>query len=74
MTKRNPFYAQSGGVTAVINAGAAGVIEAARKHKDRIGKVYGGRNGIIGDVEAVRAACLAALQSGPATVRRCGDI
>ena len=35
MTKRNAFYAQSGGVTAVINATAAGVIEAARKHKDR---------------------------------------
>ena len=48
MTKRNAFYAQSGGVTAVINASAAGVIETARKHKDRIGKVYAGRNGIIG--------------------------
>ena len=29
---RNAFYAQSGGVTAVINASACGVIEAARKH------------------------------------------
>src|SRR5512147_1354901 len=45
---RNAFYAQSGGVTAVINASACGVIETARKHKDRIGKVYAGRNGIIG--------------------------
>ena len=46
--KTNAFYAQSGGVTAVINASACGVIETARKHKDRIGKVYAGRNGIIG--------------------------
>ena len=48
MAKQNAFYAQSGGVTAVINASAAGVIETARKHKDQIGKVYAGRNGIIG--------------------------
>ncbi|MEE4185503.1 MAG: 6-phosphofructokinase [Gammaproteobacteria bacterium] len=46
--RKNAFYAQSGGVTAVINASACGVIETARKHKDRIGKVYAGRNGIIG--------------------------
>ena len=46
--KKNAFYAQSGGVTAVINASACGVIETARAHKDRIGKVYAGRNGIIG--------------------------
>ena len=45
---RNAFYAQSGGVTAVINASAAGVIETARKHREQIGKVYAGRNGIIG--------------------------
>src|SRR5437763_3989361 len=48
MVKRNAFYAQSGGVTAVINASAAAVIETARKHKTKIGKVYAGRNGIIG--------------------------
>ncbi|KAA1190013.1 6-phosphofructokinase [Pseudohalioglobus sediminis] len=48
MPKRNAFYAQSGGVTAVINASACGVIETARKHKSQIGKVYAGRNGIIG--------------------------
>ena len=48
MARKNAFYAQSGGVTAVINASACGVIETARKHKDRIGKVYAGRNGIIG--------------------------
>jgi len=47
-SRRNAFYAQSGGVTAVINASAAGVIETARKHKNKIGKVYAGRNGIIG--------------------------
>jgi len=48
MAKKNAFYAQSGGVTAVINASAAGVIETARNHKDKIGKVFAGRNGIIG--------------------------
>jgi 6-phosphofructokinase 1 len=46
--RRNAFYAQSGGVTAVINASACGVIETARRHADRIGTVYAGRNGIIG--------------------------
>src|SRR2546429_1652310 len=45
---RNAFYAQSGGVTAVINASAAAIIETARKNQSRIGKVYAGRNGIIG--------------------------
>jgi 6-phosphofructokinase 1 len=45
---RNAFYAQSGGVTAVINASAAGVIEACRRNKNRIGKVYAGRHGIVG--------------------------
>jgi 6-phosphofructokinase 1 len=48
MPRKNAFYAQSGGVTAVINASACGVIETARKHRARIGKVYAGRNGIIG--------------------------
>ena len=45
---RNAFYAQSGGVTAVINASACGVIEACRKNKTKIGKVYAGRHGIVG--------------------------
>ena len=45
---KNAFYAQSGGVTAVINASACGVIETARKNPDKIGKVYAGENGIIG--------------------------
>ena len=45
---RNVLYAQSGGVTAVINATAAGVIETARRHPEAIGKVFAGRDGIIG--------------------------
>jgi 6-phosphofructokinase 1 len=48
MPRKNAFYAQSGGVTAVINASACGVIETARNHREQIGKVYAGRNGIIG--------------------------
>ncbi len=48
MAKPNAFYAQSGGVTAVINASACGVIETARKHRDKIGKLYAGRHGILG--------------------------
>src|SRR5213083_1235542 len=73
MKPKNAFYAQSGGVTAVINASAAGVIETARKHKSRIGKVYAGRNGIIGALtedlidtsrESVRA--IAGLRHTPA--------
>jgi len=72
MARRNAFYAQSGGVTAVINASAAGVIETARVHKDRIGKVYAGRNGIIGaltedliDTSRESAASIAALTRTP---------
>ena len=45
---KNAFYAQSGGVTAVINASACGVIETARRHPQRIGTVFAGRNGILG--------------------------
>lgn len=48
VAKKNAFYAQSGGVTAVINASACGLIEAARRHPNRIGKIYAGRHGIIG--------------------------
>jgi 6-phosphofructokinase 1 len=69
---RNAFYAQSGGVTAVINASACGVIEACRKHKHRIGKVYAGRNGIIGaltedlvDTGLESAAAIRALRHTP---------
>lgn len=48
MQRRNAFYAQSGGVTAVINASACGVIETARANPDQIANVLAGRNGIIG--------------------------
>ena len=48
MAKKNAFYAQSGGVTSVINATACGLIETARQHKSVIGKVYAGHNGIVG--------------------------
>ncbi|MBI2791216.1 MAG: 6-phosphofructokinase [Gammaproteobacteria bacterium] len=48
MAPKNAFYAQSGGVTAVINATACGVLETARLHTDKIGKVFAGKNGIIG--------------------------
>src|SRR5574343_1258188 len=48
MAVKNAFYAQSGGVTAVINSTACGLIQEARRHPDRIGKVYAGRDGIIG--------------------------
>jgi 6-phosphofructokinase 1 len=72
MAKKNAFYAQSGGVTAVINASACGVLETARKHKDKIGKVYAGRNGIIGaltedliDTSKESAKAIAALRHTP---------
>src|SRR6516162_6375064 len=45
---KNAFYAQSGGVSAVINASACGVLQTARQHSAKIGKVYAGRDGIIG--------------------------
>ncbi|MCH9757267.1 MAG: 6-phosphofructokinase [Gammaproteobacteria bacterium] len=47
-TIKNAIYAQSGGVTAVINASACGVIETARKHPDKIGKVFAAKSGIVG--------------------------
>ena len=69
---RNAFYAQSGGVTAVINASACGVIETARKHPDKIGNVLAGRNGIIGaltedliDTSKESDAAIAALRHTP---------
>tara|TARA_R110002049_G_scaffold73329_3_gene189579 strand:- start:2150 stop:3451 length:1302 start_codon:yes stop_codon:yes gene_type:complete len=72
MPAMNAFYAQSGGVTAVINASACGVIETARKHKNKIANVYAGRNGIIGaltedliDTNRESAATIAALRYMP---------
>lgn len=71
MSGRNVFYAQSGGVTAVINASACGVIETARAHRG-IGKVYAGRNGILGalreeliDTSKESRATIAALRHTP---------
>ena len=73
MTRRNAFYAQSGGVTAVINASACGVIQTARQHKRSIGRVYAGRNGIIGaltedliDTGRESSRSIAALMHTPA--------
>lgn len=51
MNVKNAFYAQSGGVTAVINASAAGVIEVCRENKSKIGKLYAGLNGIVGALQ-----------------------
>ena len=72
MSARNAFYAQSGGVTAVINATACGVIETARKHRNKIRNVYAGRNGIIGaltedmiDTNRESAKTIAALRHTP---------
>src|SRR5688500_12533269 len=69
---RNAFYAQSGGVTAVINASACGVIETCRKHKNKIGKVYAGRHGIVGaltedliDTSKESATAIRALRHTP---------
>ncbi len=72
MSRRNALYAQSGGVTAVINASACGVIETARKHKDVIGRVFGASNGILGalteeliDTGRESARAIAGLRSTP---------
>ena len=69
---KNAFYAQSGGVTAVINASAAGIIETARKYRSKIAKVYAGRDGIIGaltedliDTSKESAAAIKALRHTP---------
>jgi len=73
MSPKNAFYAQSGGVTSVINASACGVIETSRKHPEKIGTVFAGRNGIIGalseeliDTSRESDADIAALKNTPA--------
>lgn len=74
MTQRvNILYAQSGGVTPVINASACGLIEAARAHSDKINHIYAARNGIIGvltedliDTNLESAKAIAALRHTPA--------
>jgi 6-phosphofructokinase 1 len=70
---KNAFYAQSGGVTSVINASACGLIQAARERRDKIANVYAGRNGIIGaltedliDTGQESDAAIAALRHTPA--------
>ena len=72
MALKNAFYAQSGGVSAVINASACGVLQTARQHSEEIGKVYAGRNGIIGaltedliDTSVESEAAIAALKHTP---------
>jgi 6-phosphofructokinase len=72
MATRNAFYAQSGGVSAVINASACGVIETARANAGSIGTVLAGRNGIIGaltedliDTSHDSASAIAALRYTP---------
>ncbi len=73
MTVKNAFYAQSGGVTAVINASACGVIETARLHPTKIHKVFAGRNGILGalkeeliDTSTLAPSLISALKHTPA--------
>jgi 6-phosphofructokinase len=70
--KKNILYAQSGGVTPVINATACGVIETAAKYRDRIGKVLAGKDGIIGvlredliDTSRESKSAIAALRHTP---------
>jgi 6-phosphofructokinase 1 len=72
MVRKNAFYAQSGGVSAVINASACGVLETARQNPEEIGKVYAGRNGIIGaltedliDTSLESEGAIAALKHTP---------
>jgi 6-phosphofructokinase 1 len=72
MALRNAFYAQSGGVSAVINVSACSLLQAARQHSRQIGKVYAGRNGIIGaltedliDTSVEPDAAIAALKHTP---------
>ena len=70
---RNALYAQSGGVSAVINATACGVIQAAFKARRHIGKIYAGRDGIVGvltedliDLSRESAATIRGLRYTPA--------
>jgi len=72
MAHKNAFYAQSGGVSAVINASACAVLQTARRHSAEIGKVYAGRNGIVGaltedliDTSVEPDAAIAALKHTP---------
>src|ERR1700761_2499105 len=64
--KKNAFYAQSGGVSAVINASACGVIETAMRQSRYIGKVYAGRDGIVG---ALTEDLIDVSRESPAVIR-----
>lgn len=73
MSSKNAFYAQSGGVTSVINASACGVIQTAALYPTKIGKVLAGRNGILGalhedliDTSLESPESIAALMHTPA--------
>lgn len=66
LSPQNAFYAQSGGVTAVINASACGLLETAAKYPQRIAKVYAGRHGIIG---ALTEDMIDTSQESRATIR-----
>jgi len=70
----NILYAQSGGATAVINATAGGLIEAARQQRDKVAKIYAAQDGILGvlnealiDTDHESAAAIAALRHTPAS-------
>ena len=72
MIRKNLLYAQSGGVTPVINATACGLIEEARRNKEHLGKVYAGKDGIIGilseqliDTSKESKTAIAALRHTP---------
>ena len=72
MPAPNALYAQSGGPTAVINATAQGVIEAVRRARPAVGKLYAARNGILGalheqllDTDAASAEAVTALGQRP---------
>ncbi|MFZ9530637.1 MAG: diphosphate--fructose-6-phosphate 1-phosphotransferase, partial [Burkholderiales bacterium] len=72
MPVQNVLYAQSGGVTATINASACGVIETVRRNRAHIGRVYAARNGILGalhedliDTSVETAAAIRALLHTP---------
>ncbi len=72
MARKIAFYAQSGGVSAVINASACGVLQTAQRHPDLIAKVYAGHNGILGaltenliDTSVEPETAIAALRHTP---------
>ena len=64
--RRNALYAQSGGVSAVINASACGVIETALRKRTRIGRIFAGRDGIVG---ALTEDLIDLGRESPATIR-----